>query len=317
MLRDFPLFPLQASTYAAREDALFFFLVAVSAFFVALIFLLILLFAVRYRRRSPEERARSVREPLWLELAWTLIPLGLTVIIFLWGARLFFFASRPPANAMEINVVGKQWMWRLQHPEGPREINELHVPVGTPVKLTMTSEDVIHSFFVPAFRIKRDVVPGRYITAWFEATKTGEYHLFCTQYCGTQHAGMIGRVIVMEPVEYERWLRGGGAGLLPAAQGEVLFQRLACGACHRPDNTGRGPSLVGLFGQPVRLEGGGTATADEGYIRESILMPQAKIVAGFQPIMPTFKGQVSEEGILQIIAYIKSLGPVERARAKP
>ncbi len=317
MWRDLPLFPPQASTYAAREDALFFFLVAVTVVFVSLIFALILIFAIRYRRRTREERARATREPMWLELAWILVPFGLTVIMFLWGADLYFFASRPPAAAIEVAVVGKQWMWRVQHPEGPREINELHVPVGVPVKLTMTSEDVIHSFFVPAFRIKRDVVPGRYVTAWFEATKTGEYHLFCTQYCGTHHAGMIGRVIVMEPVEYERWLRGGGGGLLPAAQGEILFQRLACGACHRPDKTGRGPSLVGLFGQPVRLEGGGTVTADEGYLRESILMPQAKIVAGYQPIMPTFKGQVSEEGILQIIAYIKSLGPVERARAKP
>lgn len=315
MWRDLPLFPPQASTYAGREDALFFFLVAVSAFFVALIFLLILFFAVRYRRRSPEERARSVREPLWLELAWTLIPLGLTVIIFLWGARLFFFASRPPANAIEINVVGKQWMWKFQHPEGPREIDELHVPVGVPVKLTMTSEDVIHSFFVPAFRIKRDVVPGRYITAWFEATKPGEYRLFCAQYCGTAHAGMIGRVIVLEPVDYERWLRGGSAAVSPAAAGEVLFQRMGCSTCHRPDNTGLGPSLVGLFGRPVKLSTGRTVTADEGYVRESILTPHAKIVAGYQPIMPTFKGQVSEEGLLQIIAYIKSLRREERQTA--
>ncbi len=317
MLQDLPLFPPQASTYAAREDALFFFLVAVTVFFVSLIFLSIIVFAIRYRRRSPKDRPRPTREPLALELTWSLIPLGLAVVMFVWGAYLYFFASRPPASAMEIAVVGKQWMWRVQHPDGPREINELHVPLGRPVKLTMTSEDVIHSFFVPAFRIKRDVVPGRYVTAWFEATRTGEYHLFCSQYCGTQHSGMIGRVVVMEPAEYEQWLRGGGASLSLAAQGEILFRRLACAACHRPDNTGRGPSLVGLFGRPVKLEGGGTATADEAYIRESILLPQAKTVAGFPPIMPTFKGQISEEGILQLIAYIKSLTPVERAKATP
>jgi cytochrome c oxidase subunit 2 len=305
--RDLPLFPPEASTYAVREDALFFFLVAVAAFFVALIFLLILLFAVRYRRRSPEDRARSVREPRWLEVTWILVPLGLTLIMFLWGAQLYFFASRPPAGAIDIAVVAKQWMWKFQHPEGPREIDELYVPVGVPVKLTMTSEDVIHSFFVPAFRIKRDVVPGRYITAWFEATKPGEYRLFCAQYCGTPHAGMIGQVIVLEPMDYERWLRGGATNVSPAAAGEVLFQRLGCSSCHRPDNTGPGPSLVGLFGRPVKLSTGQTVIADEGYIRESILMPHAKIVTGYQPIMPTFKGQVSEDGLAQLIAYIKSL----------
>ncbi len=317
MLRDLPLFPPQASTYAGREDALFFFLVVVTLFFVGVIFSLIIIFAIRYRRRSPDQRAWSVREPLWLELTWTLVPFGLTVIMFVWGAQLFFFASRPPANAIEIAVVAKQWMWKVQHPEGPREIDELHVPVGVPVKLTMTSEDVIHSFFVPAFRIKRDVVPGRYITAWFEATKPGEYHLFCAQYCGTQHSGMVGRVMAMEPVEYERWLRGGVSNVSPAAAGEVLFHRLGCSRCHRPDNTGLGPSLVGLFGQPVTLSGRRTVVADEGYIRESILDPQAKIAAGYQPIMPTFKGQISEEGLLQIIAYIKSLRREERAQAKP
>jgi len=317
MLRDFPLFPPQASTYAGREDALFFFLVAVAAFFASLIFFLVVVFAVRYRRRASDERTRAIREPLALEMAWTLIPFGLTVIMFVWGARLFFFASRPPPAAIEIAAVGKQWMWKFQHPEGPREIDELHVPVGRPVTLTMTSEDVIHSFFVPAFRIKRDVVPGRYITAWFEATRPGTYHLFCSQYCGTAHASMIGRVVVMDPVDYERWLRGGAAPTVsPAAAGEAIFQRLGCGACHRADNTGRGPSLVGLYGRPVRLQDGRTVTADEGYIRESVLEPAAKIVAGYPPIMPTFKGLISEEGLLQIIAYLKSQKREERPTAQ-
>ncbi len=315
MLRDLPLFPPQASTYAGRVDALFFFLLAVSLFFIALIFILVIAFAITYRRRSPEERPGPIREPLALELAWTVIPLGLTVIMFIWGAQLFFFASRPPAAALEIAVVGKQWMWKFQHSEGPREIDELHVPVGRPVKLTMASEDVIHSFFVPAFRIKRDVVPGRYTTAWFEATQPGEYHLFCAQYCGTAHAGMMGRVVAMDPVAYERWLRG-GAGLTPAAAGEVLFGRLGCATCHRADNTGRGPALAGVFGRPVRLQEGRTVMADEGYIRESILEPNAKIVTGYQAIMPTFKGLVSEEGLLQIIAYIKSQRREEGPRAE-
>lgn len=317
MWRDLPLFPQQASTYAGREDALFLFLVAVSVFFVALIFLLILVFAIRYRRRSPDEKARPTRESLALEVIWSVIPLGLTAIMFAWGAHLYFFASRPPANAMEIDVVGKQWMWKFQHPEGVREIDALHVPVGVPVKLTMTSEDVIHSLFVPAFRIKRDVVPGRYITEWFQATTPGKYRLFCAQYCGTNHAAMTGQVVVMDPVDYERWLRGGAVTVSPAAAGAALFQRLGCSGCHKPDNTGRGPSLVGLLGRSVKLTTGRTLTADEGYVRESILQPQAKIVAGYGPIMPAFKGLVSEEQLLQIIAYITSLGRGEGQQAQP
>jgi cytochrome c oxidase subunit 2 len=207
-------------------------------------------------------------------------------------------------------------MWKLQHPEGQREIDELHVPVGRPVKLTMTSEDVIHSFFVPAFRIKMDVVPGRYTTAWFEATREGEYRIFCSQYCGTQHSGMLGRVVAMTPADYQQWLGGGVAGMTPAEAGRNLFKRLGCETCHKSEESGQGPSLAGLFGKTVKLQGGGTAVADEGYIRESILDPRAKIVAGFQPVMPTFKGLVSEEGILQLIAYIKSLGQQERTAAR-
>ena len=317
MWRDLPLFPPQASTFASQEDALFLFLVAVSAFFVVLIFLLIFVFAIKYRRRSPEQKARPTRESLALELIWSLIPLGLTVIMFVWGADLFFVASRPPSRAIEIAVVGKQWMWKFQHPEGPREIDALHVPVGTPVKLTMTSEDVIHSFFVPAFRIKRDVVPGRYVTAWFEATRPGEYHLFCTQFCGVSHAGMAGYVVVMNPVDYERWLRGSATVVSPAAAGATLFQRLGCSGCHKPDGKGPGPSLVGIFGQPVKLTTGQTVTADETYLRQHILTPGEKVVAGYPPIMPVFKGLVSEDQLLQIIAYIKSLKREEAEQAKP
>jgi cytochrome c oxidase subunit 2 len=231
------------------------------------------------------------------------------MVMFTWGTSIFFKESRPPDNALPIYVVGKQWMWKLQHMEGQREINELHVPMGRPVRLTMTSEDVIHSFFIPAFRVKQDVVPGRYSTLWFEPTKPGTYHLFCAEYCGTKHSGMIGWIHVMEPQDYEAWLSGGAMGSL-AENGQRLFQSLACGNCHKLDGTqGRCPNLVGLFGSTVQLTGGGTVKADEAYIRESILRPAAQVVAGFQPIMPTFQGLVTEEEVLQLVEYIKSLAP--------
>ena len=228
--------------------------------------------------------------------------------MFAWGASLYVTMASPPEAALEIHVVGKQWMWKFQHPEGPREINELHVPVGQPVQLVMTSEDVIHSVYVPAFRIKMDAVPGRYTTLWFEATKTGTFHLFCAEYCGTSHAGMIGRVVVMAPAEYAQWLSGGVPGETPVQMGERLFQQLGCQTCHRAESGGHGPTLVGVFGQPVRLQSGEDTVVDEAYLRESILRPNAKIVAGYPPIMPTFQGQMSEEGLLHILAYIRSLG---------
>jgi cytochrome c oxidase subunit 2 len=231
------------------------------------------------------------------------------MIMFAWGANIFFKESRPPKDAMQIYVVAKQWMWKLQHMEGQREINELHIPVGRPVKLTMTSEDAIHSFFVPAFRTKQDVVPGRYSTTWFTATKPGKYHLFCAEYCGTKHSGMTGWIYAMEPQDYQAWLSGGRSFGSLAENGEKLFQDLACGNCHKADGSGRCPSLVGLFGRSVQLADGRFVNADEAYLRESILQPNAKIVAGYQPLMPTFQGQVTEEGVLELIEYIKSLVP--------
>ena len=308
MWSNLPLFPPQASTVAGRVDGLFFFLVAVSAFFTVLIFVLVLYFAVKYRRRSEAEQPRAIHGDLRLEILWTAIPLGLAMVMFGWGASLYFTISRPPAEALAITAVGKQWMWKFQHPQGPREINQLHIPVGRPVRLTMASEDVIHSVYVPAFRVKMDVVPGRYTSMWFEATQTGTYHLFCAEYCGTSHAGMIGQVTVLTPTAYEAWLSGGTAGESPVAAGERLFQQLGCQSCHRPDAVGRGPSLQGLFGQTQRLQSGASIVVDEAYVRESILLPNAKIVAGYTPVMPTFQGQISEEGLLQIIAYIRSLG---------
>jgi cytochrome c oxidase subunit 2 len=244
-----------------------------------------------------------------LEILWSVIPFGITMVMFTWGASVFFKMHRPPDNALQVYVVGKQWMWKMQHMEGQREINELHVPVGRPVKLTMTSEDVIHSFFVPDFRVKQDVLPGRYTTLWFEATKVGKFHLFCAEYCGTDHSGMGGWIHVMEPQDFQAWLSGGAAEGSLADRGQRLFQDLGCATCHQTQTSGRGPSLVGLFGQNVQLAGGGTVRADEAYIRESILQPAAKVVAGFEPVMPTFQGVVTEEGVLQLIEYIKSLAP--------
>jgi cytochrome c oxidase subunit II len=303
-----PLFPVEASTMAGKVDELYFFLVAVSAFFVVLIATLVLYLGIRYRRRAHGDVGGKVVPSLTLEIAWTIIPLGLGLVMFGWGAQVYFNVSRPPAETLDVYVVGKQWMWKFQHLDGQREINELHVPVGRAVRLTGTSEDVIHSFFVPAFRMKADVIPGRYTTMWFNATKTGTFHLFCAEYCGTKHSGMIGRIVVMEPSEYQAWLAGGSTadGSL-ASQGQKAFQDLACATCHRPDAQGRGPALDALFGSQVSLNGGQAVTADEAYLRESILSPGAKVVAGFQPVMPTFQGLVSEEQLLALIEYIKSL----------
>jgi cytochrome c oxidase subunit II len=303
-----PLFPEQASTFAERVDALYYYLLSVSGFFTLLIFALIFLFAIKYRRRSEDERPRPILGSLPLEVVWIAIPFILVMVMFGWGASLYFTAFSPPADALEIFVVGKQWMWKVQHPEGRREINELHVPIGYPVKLTMTSQDVIHSFYVPAFRIKMDAVPGRYTSTWFQASKTGTFHLFCAEYCGTAHAGMGGQVVVMRPSEYEQWLRTGAPEEPLAAAGERLFQQLGCSGCHSPNSIVRAPPLEGIYGKPVPLQSGHVVTADESYIRDSILLPQKDVVAGYAPVMPTFQGRISEEELMQIIAYIRSLG---------
>jgi cytochrome c oxidase subunit 2 len=307
MFTNFPLFPQQASTQAGQVDAVYFFMVAVTAFFSLLIAALIAFFAAKYHRRHDQEIGIAIHGSLPLELLWSIVPLGIVMVMFVWGAKVFFDLYRVPAGAMEIFVVGKQWMWKVQHAEGQREINELHVPVGRPVKLVMGSEDVIHSFFIPAFRVKTDVIPGRYNVLWFEATKPGRYRLFCAEYCGTKHSNMIGWVEAMEPADFQAWLGGGPAEESPVDAGAQLFQDLACNTCHLENEQGRGPILRNLFGKPVELQGGGRVVADEVYIRESIVNPQAKIVAGFQPNMPTFQGLVTEEQLLQLIAYVRSL----------
>ncbi|MCA1562572.1 MAG: cytochrome c oxidase subunit II [Acidobacteria bacterium] len=307
MFTNFPLFPQQASVQAGQVDAIYFFVVAITAFFSLIIAGAIAFFAAKYRRRHDAEVGVAIHGSLILEILWSVIPFFITMGMFAWGAKVFFDLYRPPAGAMEIFVVGKQWMWKIQHMDGQREINELHVPVGRPVKLIMGSEDVIHSFYIPAFRVKADVIPGRYNTLWFEATKPGTYHLFCAEYCGTKHSGMTGRVVAMDPADYQAWLSGGSASDSPVAAGEKLFQDLVCNTCHIQGSQGRGPVLTNLFGNTVELQDGGRVTADEAYIRESIVNPQAKIVAGFQPIMPTFQGLVTEEQLLQLIAYVRSL----------
>ena len=312
MPTEFRIFPDLASTFAWQVDALYILLVVLTVIFTAGVFAAIVYMSVRYRRRSDDERPKPIHGSIPLELAWSIIPLFMAMGVYVLGADLYFRIYRPPTEALDIYVVGKQWMWKIQHEQGKREINELHVPIGQPIRLTMASEDVIHSFFIPAFRTKKDVVPGRYTTMWFEASQLGEFHLFCAEYCGTQHSAMIGKVTVMEQVDYQNWLDGGtGKAETMVQAGARQFTQLGCQTCHKETSSGRGPSLIGVFGKPVLLENGNEATADEDYLRESILNPQAKIVQGYKPIMPTFQGQISEETLLQILTYIQSLGAAE------
>lgn len=305
MWQNLPLWPTQASTNAPNVDLLFLFLLSVSAFFTLIIFATIAVFAIKYRA-SKHPKAVQIEGSNLLEITWSAIPLMIAMVMFVWGASIYFNLSRAPKNAIKVWVVGKQWMWKFQHEGGQREIDVLHVPVNQPVQLIMTSQDVIHDLFIPDFRIKGDVLPGRYTRTWFEATKTGTYHLFCSQYCGTMHSGMIGEVVVMSQKDYEDWLRGGGEDSM-GVQGMKLFRHFECIACHRADSGARGPDLAGLYGKNVNLSDGRTVTADENYIRESIIDPKAKIVAGFQPIMPTFKGQMTEEELAQLVSYIESM----------
>ena len=315
-MQGLPLFPPTASTVAVEMDLLYLFITAVCAFFTVLVTAIVVVFALKYKRTHVDGVGVDIHGSLALELTWTFIPLVLALAMFGWGADLFFRLSRPPRDAMDVFVVGKQWMWKVQHPEGVREINELHVPIGRPVRITLGSEDVLHDYSIPAFRVKMDVVPGKLTTMWFTATKPGTYHLFCAEYCGTKHSGMIGQVFAMEPQDYEAWLAGGRSTGSAVENGERLFTDLACITCHKAESTGRGPQLHGVFGSTVQLADGRKVVADENYLRESIVNSQAKVVQGYQPIMPTFQGMVSEENLLQLIAYIKSLKPVAPAEKK-
>lgn len=297
------------SSFAGEYNLLYWILTIICGLVVLGVAAMIVYSCVRYRRRSETELPQQIQGALKLEVGWTVIPFIIFMGMFVWGARLYFEIETPPANAMDIYVVAKQWMWKLQHIDGAREINELHVPVGRPVKLILSSQDVIHSFFVPDFRIKQDVIPGRYTTIWFQATRAGKFHLFCAEYCGTKHSGMIGWVYAMEPRDYQAWLEHGAAEGSMASMGEKMFHQFACANCHHFEGPATCPNLRGLFGTEVRLNDGSTVIADESYIRESILDAQAKVVAGYDKVMPDFKGQISEEQVSQLIAFIKSIGP--------
>jgi cytochrome c oxidase subunit 2 len=312
-LTDFALFPPEASAIAPYTDALYFFLVLISLVGLVIVALLVFGFSVKYRKdRHPE--ATQIEGSTLLEATWTIIPLGLFMITFVWGALLYFRIFNPPANAMNIYVVGKQWMWKAEHPGGQHEINALHVPINKPVQLTMISQDVFHSFSIPAFRVKREVIPGRYTTVWFEATKPGTYHIFCTQYCGTDHSVMVGEVTAMLPEEYQRWTTSSTSGMSLAQNGERLFASLGCNACHSASAGARGPNLAGVYGIRQPLSDGSSITVDDAYLRQSILNPSIRVVAGYSPIMPTYQGQVSEDGLIDLVEYIKGLHSADRIR---
>jgi cytochrome c oxidase subunit 2 len=313
--------PPSASTMAPRVDALFYAITATTVAVAIAVFVALIYFGVRYRAGNPVPRHEDIAEAqrrarIRVELAWTLIPLFLFLCAFAWAARLYVDRGTPPAGAMAIDVVAKQWMWEFQHADGRREINELHVPRGQPVNLVMTSQDVIHSLFVPAFRVKQDVLPGRYTDLWFTATEAGRYHLFCAEYCGTDHAGMgSGDVVVMEPAEFERWLASGARAPSAAMRGEALFRALGCSGCHGANAAVHAPNLAGLYGKPVPLSDGSTTVADERYLHDSILQPHKEIAAGYAPIMPSFAGRIGEDDVFDLNAYIRSLAPAtERPR---
>jgi cytochrome c oxidase subunit 2 len=306
------IFPPQASNLAPQVDHVFFALLILCSTVAFLILVVALFFCIRYRRGSKADRTAPRGTPLRLEITWTVIPLVIFLGFFFWAANVFFGMSRPPADATEIYIVGKQWMWKIQHPDGRREINELHIPVGGPVKLVMTSQDVIHDFFIPGFRNKQDVVPGRYTTEWFTPTQPGEYHLFCAQYCGTDHSRMVGTIYVMEPAEHAKWLAGQPAPDSLVAQGERAFRTRGCSGCHAPNAAIRAPLLDNIYNKQVPLADSTLVTADDQYLRDSILLPNKHIAAGYEPIMPTYQGQISEEELNAILAYLKSLGDQPR-----
>lgn len=305
-LTAFAIFPPEASAIAPYTDALYFFLVLISLAGVVIVALLVASFAFLYRKdRHPE--ATQIEGSTLLEATWTIIPLALFMVAFVWGALLYFRIYNPPANAMNIYVVGKQWMWKAEHPGGQHEINSLHVPVNKPIQLTLISQDVFHSFSVPAFRVKREAIPGRYTTVWFEATRPGTYHIFCTQYCGTAHSAMIGEVVVLSPEDYQAWLNDSVSGASLAQNGERLFASLGCNACHSGAPEARGPNLANVYGSRLLLASGGQAVVDEAFLRGAILNPSMHVTSGYAPIMPTYQGQISEDGLIALIEYIKNL----------
>ena len=308
---NYPMSPPQASNFASELDGIFYGLVALTVLFTVLVGVAVLAFAMRYREGSKVDRSRPVHEHLPLELTWSIIPLLMGLVMFFLGARLFVKMRSPPDNASEIFVVGKQWMWHIQHSNGVRENNMLHVPVGVPIKLTMISQDVIHAFYIPAFRVQYHVIPGRYTMEWFTATKSGEYHLFCGMFCGTQHSEMVGTVVVMEQKDYAEWLANGGNTVIPMSMeqaGAKSFAVRGCANCHTGSDNEHAPTLYGISGKLRPIQGGSPVLADDAYLRESVLNPYNRLTAGYTQTMPAYAGQISEEEVMGLIAYIKSLG---------
>src|SRR5580692_8119214 len=305
-MTNFAIIPPEASTQAPQVDALLVFMTLVSLVGLVLVGLLVTGFSILYRReRNPV--ATQIEGSTLLEATWTIIPLGLFLVMFVWGSVLYFRIYTPPPNAMNIYVVGKQWMWKAEHPGGQHEINSLHVPVNQPIQITLISQDVFHSFSIPAFRVKREAIPGRYTSVWFEATAVGTYHLFCTQYCGTDHSEMIGDVIVMTPDDFKKWQAGSTSGNSLAQNGERLFASLSCNACHNTRPDARGPSLANVYNARLTLSSGESVTVDDAYLRDAILNPSQHITQGYAPIMPTYQGQISEEGVIALVEYIRNL----------
>lgn len=318
---NFPVTPPQASEQSVGYDAIFYVILALTVFFTVVVMALVLFFSIKYRVGSKANRDRPQHENLKIEIAWSLPPLLLGLVIFAWGAVAFVNGRRPPANALEIFVVGKQWMWHVQHTNGVRENNTLHVPLGVPIKITMISQDVLHALYLPAFRVQRHVEPGQYTQMWFTPTKTGRYYMFCAMHCGTQHSEMGGYVYVMPQNEYAQWLANGGTNVAPpertmAASGHRLYKQLNCGSCHGEKDTEKGPSIYGLPGKIRKFSSGATMVADDAYLRNSILNPYDHVVTGYINTMPAYKGQLTEEQILNLIAYMKTLGG-ESAKPQP
>ncbi len=304
---NFPIMPEQASRVAAQTDKLYWVFIILSLVVCLIVFVPMVYFLFKYREGKLADRTPVALPQMKIELTWTIIPIFIFMTLYVWAARDYFNIERPPPGALQINVVGKQWMWKIQHPEGNREINELHVPLGRVVQLTLASQDVIHSFFLPAFRIKQDVVPGRYTTEWFKADRLGTYHLFCSEYCGTSHSHMVGQIIVMDPAQYQEWLAQGSPGSTLAQSGQRLYRELGCSGCHSGSSVVRAPPLEGLFNKPVPLQGGDVVIADEMYLRDSILFPAKQIVGGYTNDMPSFQGRIGEDELLELIAYLKSI----------
>jgi cytochrome c oxidase subunit 2 len=302
--------PYEDSSYAAHVDAIFVCTLVLCSLVTLAVFAVLIWFSVRYRKGSKADRTYKISDDVEfrIEMTWILLPFLIFLGLFIWAGNVYYDMFSPPRDGLAIYVVAKQWMWKIEHPEGRREINQLHIPAGRDIVLTLTSQDVIHDFDVPAFRVKHDVLPGRYVRMWFKATTPGTYHLFCGQYCGDFHSQMVGDIIVMTPVDYARWLEGGDASarVSLAAEGSTYFHSLGCSGCHEGSPVVHAPSLDGLYGQPVPLQTGVIVTADDDYIRDSILQPAKQIPAGYQPIMPSFQGLLSEEQIIALIAYIKS-----------